>query len=59
CTKGVKYNQFFHKGYALHSAPWRSSFGYSGSHGCVNMRVKDAKWLFEWASLGTKVVSHR
>lgn len=59
CTKGVKYNQFFHKGYALHSAPWRSSFGYSGSHGCINMRVKDAKWLFEWASLGTKVVSHR
>ena len=59
CTKGVKYNQFFHKGYALHSAPWRSSFGYSGSHGCINMRMKDAKWLFEWASLGTKVVSHR
>lgn len=59
CTKGVKYNQFFHKGYALHSAPWRSSFGYSGSHGCINMRVADAKWLFEWASIGTKVVSHR
>ena len=59
CSRNVKYNQFFHKGYALHSAPWRSSFGYSGSHGCVNMRVKDAKWLFEWASLGTKVVSHR
>lgn len=25
------------------------------SHGCVNLRVDEAKWLFYWAEVGTKV----
>lgn len=54
----VPYVQYFHRGYAIHGAPWRSSFGYSGSHGCVNMTVADAKWMWDWASMGTTVVSH-
>ncbi len=58
-TEDVPYIQYFHRGYAIHGAPWRSSFGYSGSHGCINMSVADAKWMFNWASNGTKVVSHR
>lgn len=57
-TKDVPWVQYFHNGYAFHGAPWRDSFGYSGSHGCVNMKVSDAKWLYNWASTGTKVVSH-
>jgi lipoprotein-anchoring transpeptidase ErfK/SrfK len=28
------------------------------SHGCVNLSIPDAQWLFNWAPLGTKVVSH-
>lgn len=58
-TQDVPWVQYFYRGYAFHGAPWRSSFGYSGSHGCINMRVSDAKWLYNWASMGTKVVSHR
>lgn len=58
-TKDVPYVQYFYRGYAIHGAPWRSSFGYSGSHGCVNMSVADAKWMWNWAESGTKVVSHR
>ena len=32
--------------------------GYNGSHGCVNMKVEDAKWIYDWAPEGTTVVSH-
>ncbi|WP_106506296.1 L,D-transpeptidase family protein [Brachybacterium timonense] len=58
-TKDVPWVQYFYKGYAFHGAPWRSSFGYSGSHGCINMKVSDAKWLYNWASMGTRVEVHR
>lgn len=57
-TPDVPWVQYFHNGYGFHGAPWRSSFGYSGSHGCINMTVSDAKWLYDWASIGTRVESH-
>lgn len=58
----VPWIMYFHESYGLHGAPWRSSFGWGGpggSHGCVNMPVASAKWLFEWAPMGTTVVSHK
>ncbi|PWH06746.1 hypothetical protein DEO23_07435 [Brachybacterium endophyticum] len=58
-TKDVPWVQYWHRGFAFHGAPWRSSFGYSGSHGCINMPVSDAKWLYDWASIGTRVEVHR
>ena len=58
-TPDVPWVQYFHHGYGFHGAPWRSSFGYSGSHGCINLPVSDAKWLYDWASIGTKTVVHR
>ncbi|WP_194786387.1 L,D-transpeptidase family protein [Actinomyces haliotis] len=57
-TEGVPWISYFYEGYALHGAPWRSSFGYSGSHGCLNMPVSDAKWFYDWDEVGTTVVSH-
>lgn len=54
----VPWSSFFYAGYALHGAPWRSSFGYSDSHGCVNLPVGVAKWIYDWAPIGTTVVSH-
>jgi len=54
----VPWTMYFHNGEALHGAPWRSSFGYRGSHGCVNLPVSAAKYIFEWAPLGTRVVVH-
>lgn len=39
----------FHEGYALHGAYWHVSFGTPISHGCVNMTLPDAAWLFDWA----------
>lgn len=44
----------------LHDAPWRSSFGstiykYNGSHGCINLSYKTAKYIYKNAPVGTKV----
>ncbi len=58
-TPNVPSSSFFHRGYALHGAPWRSSYGYSASHGCINLPVDVARWVYGWATIGTPVVSHR
>ncbi len=62
---GIEYEQpdvpdvmYFFQDWAIHGAYWRSSFGYSGSHGCVNVPVQQAAWLYSWASVGTRVVVH-
>jgi lipoprotein-anchoring transpeptidase ErfK/SrfK len=51
----VPYNMFFYnsqvsqgRGFALHGAYWHDNFGHPMSHGCVNMRIIDAKKLYEW-----------
>ncbi len=46
---GVPWVCFFHEtGAAFHGTYWHHNFGYKMSHGCVNMTVADAKWLFRW-----------
>jgi lipoprotein-anchoring transpeptidase ErfK/SrfK len=45
----VPYTQYFHDGEALHGAFWHSSFGSAVTHGCVNLSLPDARWLFAWA----------
>jgi len=60
-TPDVPYIAYFHRGFALHGAPWRSSFGYAGdrgSHGCINLPVSTAKWVYDFAPIGTPVTSH-
>lgn len=40
---------------AVHGAYWHNSFGQKMSHGCVNLPLSFAEWLFGWAPLGTGV----
>jgi len=48
---GVPWTMFFHPtGCAFHGAYWHDNFGVPMSHGCVNMRPLDAKWLFRWTT---------
>lgn len=54
----VPYIMYFYRGYALHGTYWHSNFGRPMSHGCVNLSVADAEWLFNWAEVGTPVVVH-
>ena len=35
-------------GFSLHGAYWHNNFGHPMSHGCVNMRIVDAKELYDW-----------
>jgi lipoprotein-anchoring transpeptidase ErfK/SrfK len=55
----VPYVMYFYQDYGLHGTYWHTNFGTPMSHGCVNLKTKDAKWLFEWASVGTVVFVHR
>jgi hypothetical protein len=46
---GVPWNCFFTQlGHAFHGAYWHDNFGVPMSHGCINMRIAEAKWLFLW-----------
>ncbi len=45
----VPYVMYFYGAYSIHGAYWHNDFGIARSHGCVNLRVPEAKWLFEWA----------
>lgn len=54
----VPYTMYFYRGYGIHGTYWHNNFGTPMSHGCVNMRTPDAQWLYNWAPVGTKVVTH-
>jgi len=43
---------------AMHGAYWHVNFGYEVSHGCVNLSVGDAHWLYEWVNVGDWVYVH-
>lgn len=47
--ENVPWTMYFDGPRALHGAYWRTRFGYPQSHGCVNLSVGDAHWLFNWA----------
>lgn len=52
----VPYAMFYDRGYAIHGADWHNSFGTPVSHGCTNVAVNHARWLYNWASVGTPIV---
>ncbi|HET6596411.1 MAG TPA: L,D-transpeptidase [Anaerolineales bacterium] len=54
----VPWTMYFDGARALHGAYWRTRFGYPQSHGCVNLSVGDAHWLFNWAHEGDYVWVH-
>lgn len=40
---------FYEGSWAIHGTYWHDSFGLPNSHGCVNLSIRDAGWLYEWA----------
>lgn len=48
----VPWTMYFDEARALHGAYWRAKMGYPQSHGCVNLAVGDAHWLYDWALEG-------
>lgn len=51
----VPWTMYFDQARALHGAYWRTWFGMSGTHGCVNLSIGDSAWLFNWAKEGDPV----
>jgi lipoprotein-anchoring transpeptidase ErfK/SrfK len=55
--ENVLYTQYFdYSGEALHYAWWHNNFGHPMSYGCVNLRLATARWFWDWANIGTRVV---
>ncbi|MBI2074818.1 MAG: L,D-transpeptidase [Candidatus Levybacteria bacterium] len=51
----VPYVMYFYQSYAIHGTYWHNNFGYPMSHGCVNLSIPSAQWLYNWTSAGTPV----
>lgn len=48
---GIGYTTLFAgNGVAIHSTFWHNNFGEPMSHGCVNARPEDARWVFRWTA---------
>ena len=47
---------FTNGGHALHGTYWHNNFGMPMSHGCVNLPLDVAAWLYNWAPVGTPVL---
>jgi len=45
----VPYTLYFNKDEALHGTYWHDRFGSPASHGCINLALADARWLFDWS----------
>lgn len=54
----VPHTMYFYLGYALHGAYWHNNFGHPMSHGCVNLPLDAAAWLYDWTPVGTVVWIH-
>jgi lipoprotein-anchoring transpeptidase ErfK/SrfK len=48
---GVPWVQYItESGISLHGTFWHNDFGRPHSHGCINLSVQTAKWLYRWTS---------
>lgn len=52
---GVPWTMYFYQGYAIHGTYWHANFGRPMSHGCVNLPPDEARWFYDFASVGTLV----
>jgi lipoprotein-anchoring transpeptidase ErfK/SrfK len=54
--EGVPYFMTYSGNFGFHGAYWHDNFGTAASHGCINLAPADAKWLYEWAGQGERVI---
>jgi lipoprotein-anchoring transpeptidase ErfK/SrfK len=60
-VENVRWTQYFTSdGMAVHENYWkpRDQFGVPSSHGCAGLVAEDARFFWDWASLGTPIYSH-
>lgn len=57
-TPNVKWVSYYNGDEAFHGAPWNVTGiaqGIPKSHGCINMNLSEAQWIYDFAPIGTKV----
>lgn len=54
--EGVPYFMSYAGNFGFHGAYWHDNFGSAASHGCINLAPADAKWLYDWAGIGERVI---
>ena len=57
-TPNVPWVTYYNQGEGFHGAPWNTAGIASGtpkSHGCTNMHVEDAKWVYDFLPIGAMV----
>ncbi len=48
---GIAWTSLFTgEGVAIHSTFWHNDYGTPRSHGCINAKPEDAKWIFRWTN---------
>ena len=56
-VEDVPYVMYFdNNGNAIHGTYWHSNFGAPMSHGCINLPMDVADWMYAWAPLGMAVL---
>ncbi len=46
----VPWVMYFDGDISLHGSYWHDDYGYRRSHGCVNLSISDARWLYQWTA---------
>jgi lipoprotein-anchoring transpeptidase ErfK/SrfK len=46
---------FTNQGHAIHGTYWHNNFGTPMSHGCINLPLNVAEWMYDWAPMGMRV----
>jgi lipoprotein-anchoring transpeptidase ErfK/SrfK len=54
--EGLPYFMTYSGDFGFHAAYWHDNFGGAVSHGCINLSPADARWLYDWAGLGERVI---
>ncbi len=48
---GVPWTSYFTNAFhGFHGTYWHNDYGRPRSHGCINLRSEDAKWLYRWST---------
>ncbi|GAB4428267.1 MAG: hypothetical protein Kow002_17150 [Anaerolineales bacterium] len=54
----VPWVMYFYKDYGFHGTYWHNNFGTPMSHGCVNLTIPAAEWLYNFGYVGMTVKVH-
>ena len=58
CTKDVPWITWFAPNIGFHGTYWHNNFGQRMSHGCVNLPINLAKYVYDWSPTGMEISVH-